>query len=280
MREVSMFGHEQGPNPSLYRTVQQQHERGDLSEKYAFVSTSHLVDTMQGLGWYPAKITENRVVKSTNLGFQRHMVRFRPNGVRSILAKDDVFPEIVVVNSHDGASSIKLFAGLFRLVCLNGMIVSDASYGSYTIRHVGYADDQVREVVHQIADGVSGITDKVRDMREITLTPNEQGVFAMAALIAKYGEEDMERRMFDPSALVLPARQVDKDPTLWNTFNTVQEKLLNGGKFEFGKKDRKGVNNLRKSVKVSSISEDVRVNQALWFLAENMAKEKMGVING
>jgi hypothetical protein len=38
-----------------------------------------------------------------------------------------VTPEIVLLNAHDGTSAYQFHAGLFRLVCANGLIVSDAT---------------------------------------------------------------------------------------------------------------------------------------------------------
>ncbi|MBV8275090.1 MAG: DUF932 domain-containing protein, partial [Verrucomicrobia bacterium] len=38
--------------------------------------------------------------------------------------KNQVRPEVVLVNSHDKSSAYQLHCGLFRLVCTNGMVIS------------------------------------------------------------------------------------------------------------------------------------------------------------
>ena len=103
--------------------------------------------------------------------------------------------------------------------------------------------------------------------------------FAQAALIAKYGEEDPGR--FNPEALVRPIRAADRDGydynsprnNLWNTYNILQEKLIEkGGRFTRGD----ALNRPRKAVGIRAVQENVRVNQALWALTEEMAKLKGG----
>jgi hypothetical protein len=53
--------------------------------------------------------------------FTLHMVRFRHAEHLSPLAVGAEVPELVLVNSHDGASAYKFMAGVFRLVCSNGV---------------------------------------------------------------------------------------------------------------------------------------------------------------
>ena len=49
------------------------------------------------------------------------MIMFRHADSLPSVAVGDSLVEVVLVNSHDGTSSYKLMAGIFRLVCWNGM---------------------------------------------------------------------------------------------------------------------------------------------------------------
>ena len=42
-------------------------------------------------------------------------------------------PRVVLVNSHDKSSAYQLHCGLFRLVCTNGMVVSDGTFQRISI---------------------------------------------------------------------------------------------------------------------------------------------------
>ena len=68
-------------------------------------------------------------------------------------------------------------------------------------------------------------------------------------------------------------RVEDQDPTLWNTFNVVQENLVKGGlrvvNPETSRRSR--------TRGVTSISENAKLNKALWVLAESMQNILSGV---
>src|ERR1700751_6461233 len=59
--------------------------------------------------------------------------------------KNQVRPEVVLVNSHDKSSAYQLHCGLFRLVCTNGMVVSDGTFQRISIKHSGFNPDSVIE---------------------------------------------------------------------------------------------------------------------------------------
>ncbi|NBW19567.1 MAG: DUF932 domain-containing protein, partial [Caulobacteraceae bacterium] len=68
------------------------------------------------------------------------MIRFRHIGEAGnarALAVGDTFPEVVLVNANDGSSAYKLMAGVFRLVCLNGMVVAERQTGQVSVHHKG-----------------------------------------------------------------------------------------------------------------------------------------------
>jgi hypothetical protein len=57
------------------------------------------------------------------------------------------------VNSHDKSSAYQLHCGLFRLVCTNGMVVSDGTFQRISIKHSGFNPD----VVYAEYSGVAGV---------------------------------------------------------------------------------------------------------------------------
>ena len=38
---------------------------------------------------------------------------------------DTVYPQILLTNSHDGKNAFTFTAGLFRLICENGLVIAD-----------------------------------------------------------------------------------------------------------------------------------------------------------
>ncbi len=45
-------------------------------------------------------------------------------------------PEMILQNAHDGNRAYRIDAGLYRLVCRNGLTVADADFAHVSIRHV------------------------------------------------------------------------------------------------------------------------------------------------
>src|SRR5258707_13726306 len=92
---------------------------------------------MRGNGWVPVRAQEQSIRTEARRGFQKHVVRFARVEHLQTWEKNQVRPEDVLVNSHDKSSAYKLHCGLFRLGCTNGMVVSDATFRRFSIKHSG-----------------------------------------------------------------------------------------------------------------------------------------------
>jgi hypothetical protein len=66
------------------------------------------------------------------------------------------------VNSHDKSSAYQLHCGLFRLVCTNGMVVSDGTFQRISIKHSGFNPDSVIEASFKVLDAVPDIMNQVQ----------------------------------------------------------------------------------------------------------------------
>ena len=58
---------------------------------------------------------------------------------------DTVFPQILMTNSHDGKNSFQFQAGLYRLVCSNGLVIADAQFEDVKMRHMGYSFEDLQD---------------------------------------------------------------------------------------------------------------------------------------
>jgi hypothetical protein len=181
----------------------------------------------------------------------------------------DNFREIVLVNSHDGTSSYQLMAGIFRLVCSNGMVVSSGGMDEVRIKHAGDVIPAVIDGCVQILDRMPEVSEQVREWSGLRLSDGQQRAFAAAALTLKYDEEEAP---FSADKLLTVKRREDAAPTLWNTLNTVQENVIRGGvgyvlRDESGRRKQ-----IRRTREVNGIDQNVKLNRALWVLAEEMRK--------
>ena len=139
-------------------------------------------------------------------------------------------PEIILLNSHDGSSSYQMLPGLFRSVCQNGLICGE-SFGEVRVPHKG-------NVVEKVIEG------------------------AQAALTYRFGEE---HQPVTESQLLAPRRWQDESGDLWTTYQRIQENLIKGG---LNGRNAKGGRTHTRAIK--GIDGDVKLNRALWVMAENM----------
>ena len=148
-----------------YPTLNQGESFDTTSDKYSLIPTTRVITVLDNLGWKPVQIAEMRCNNKDRLGFQKHLIKFQNNML--VMGDGKHIPEIVLTNSHDGKASFKLIAGIFRLVCSNGLIVADSTLMSHNIRHIGYTDQAVRLAVESICDSVPQVASKIHDFNEI-----------------------------------------------------------------------------------------------------------------
>lgn len=267
-------------------SIMAEHKIPTASRNYNLFSTSHMVDVLDREGWKPTFAQEQNA-RGERVGYQKHLIRFRQPG---LVMKNvgDVAPELLMTNSHDTTAAFILMAGLFKLACLNGLIVCQTQFDSVHIRHVGWQEQDVIEATSKVSKAVPMLAENVQNYRQIQLDAEEQRLFAEEALMIKFRAIDVTPRKdyndqvmigdrgFSISTLLRPTRDVDKEPTLWNTFNVVQEKLIKGNNFERTTRrltDGRTTNTTRVR-EIGAIDEGIRVNMALWTLMETFRKFK------
>jgi hypothetical protein len=234
-----------------------------VSEKYSFLPTSAVVSRMRENNWLPVWADEQLVRLDSRRGFQKHIIRFQR--ADQIGRATEYRPEVCLVNSHDRSSAYQLHAGIFRLICGNGLIIADATFEHISLRHVGFNPDQVIEAGFRVLENVPQLTENVESFRARRLTPSEQKAFAESALLLKYDE--LEKAPISGEKLLESRRYDDEGNDLWKTFNRVQENLIRGGLKEWSRRKENGKRHPRTRA-VAGIDENVRLNKALWHLAE------------
>lgn len=246
-----------------------------VSSRYTFIPTSMVVTALETAGWAVMSVRQQRVHLEDNRMFSKHILRFRQIGAAPLL-KGDVFPEIVLSNSHNRNAAYNLYSGLYRLACANGLVVDDTTFERVAIRHSGEVVDEVMTGIERAVKNLPKLAHTVSELKAIDLTEDERGVFASAARTLRPSVEEHV-----PSDLLLrPRRQDDVATDLWTTFQTVQENLTKGGQWYYGRPVRTAQGHFRarrQTVRpVKSIDKDTALNRSLWTLAMEMAKIKTG----
>jgi len=203
--------------------------------------------------------------------FTKHMIRMRHAGQVQTRPEAN---EIILINSHDGASSYQMLAGVFRFVCCNGLVVGDV-VEDIRIPHKGNIQGDVIEGAFRVLDEFEAVEQHAEAMKALPLEPREEIAFATAALALRFGERAVEEGGGHVPAPVTAeqlneARRTDDfGHTLWTTFQRVQENVMRGGQPGRGVKGRR-----LWTRPVGSIDRGVSLNRALWMLAEEMRRIK------
>lgn len=243
------------------------------SERFAVIPTSGIIAAMRREGFQPYSARQARTRDASRQDFTKHLIRFRHADSLAAAKVGQTFPEVVLVNANDGSSAYKLMAGLFRIVCLNGMIVSERQHGNVTVHHKGDVRRQVIEGSFEVLEESRRAIDAAANWQGVTLSRDEQMALADAAHTVRFAEADGSiNTPIQPLQLLAARRTADTGADLWSTFNRVQENVIRGGLSAYARDDR-GRRLRRVTTKeVQGIDGDVRLNRALWALGERMAQ--------
>jgi hypothetical protein len=234
-----------------------------------------VIEAMIKAGFQPFSAVQSRTRTEGKSEFTKHMIRFRHQDVSRSLAVGDVIPEVVLINSHDGTSAYKLIAGLYRLVCSNGMMVSDAEIDAINVTHKGNILRDVVEGSRRLIADTQKSIGTVQRWTRLQLTDGEQRAFAESAHTLRFADSDGNvTTPITPAQLLAPRRREDVGGDLWRTFNRVQENVIAGGLSAI-QRDANGRRVRRISTRrINGIDQDVKLNRSLWQLASRMAELK------
>jgi len=241
------------------------------SERYTYIPT---IDVLRGLrkeGFEPFMVAQSRCRLEGKSEYTKHMIRMRHAAQVNARAEAN---EIILINSHDGASSYQMLAGLFRFVCCNGLVVGDV-VNDIRISHKGNIRGEVIEGAFRVLEEFEAVEQHAEAMKALPLEPPEVTAFATAALALRFGERTVEEGGGHVPAPVTAeqlneARRIeDIGHDLWTTFQRVQENVIRGGQ-----RGRSAQGRRLQTRPVGSIDRGVTLNRALWMLAEEMRKLK------
>lgn len=240
-----------------------------VTEKYSHVKTQDVIGRLESQGFQVTNKTFTRPRKSEKQGFQKHMIRMTHQDL-VLKGVGDSRPELVIVNSHDGSTSIKFLLGVFRLVCSNGLIVGQ-TFGGVSIRHVGDVWSRIDTGLDEIKERIPLVAEKIKLFQSIELNEGQKLELAKRAVSLVVPENAVNVSV---SSALSPRRSEDKYNDLWTVFNRLQENALRGGIQYQTETFENNVASIRNNTTrlIKSIDRQVEVNKKLWDSAESFLK--------
>jgi hypothetical protein len=232
----------------------------NVSDKFTHIPTHKVIEDMTELGW--SVVDAKQVKARKGQGFQKHLVVFRnPDVVINGADGDTVFPQILLTNSNDGKNAFTFTAGLFRLVCENGLVISTQEFENVKIRHMGYTFEELQTQIRAMVEQLPLTVESMNKMKAVELDDEKVIEFATKALATRFREDELENIKVDLDKLLEPTRPEDKGRDLWSVFNVIQEKIIEGD-FQYMSGTK-----IRKARKVKNFKQDIEINQKLFAVA-------------
>ena len=241
-----------------------------LSKHYSFVPTMNVVNDLRDLGYEVVDAKQVKARKKSTNGYQKHMITFEHPKYK--VDNSEEYPQILLTNSHDGGNAFTLSAGIFRLVCSNGLVIKTEDYGSARLVHKGYSFEAVQKLVNEFNVTIDEVLTKVTAMKKVELTKEQQIEFAKKAALlrftAKSYNEDNISDVVNIDDLLNVDRKEDAGNGLYEVFNRVQESIVQG-KYLYAASGK--VNDAdtktRKARPIKNFKQSIDVNKKLSALA-------------
>ncbi|MGL4219767.1 MAG: DUF932 domain-containing protein, partial [Shewanella sp.] len=134
--------------------------------------------------------------------------------------------------------------------------------GEVRVPHKGDVVERVIEGAYEVLDVFERVEEKRDAMQSLLLPPPAQQALADAALRYRFGES---HQPVTSTQILTPRRKEDGSHDLWTVYQRVQESLIKGG---LTGKNAQG--QYRRTRAVTGIDGDIKLNRALWVMAESM----------
>ena len=215
------------------------------SERFVAIQPSAIAEVLLDHGFSLASIKTGSARKPDRAHHQTTIARYRHSDALDIKGHS----LDVVVRAPHLYGALTLHLGLFRLVCTNQWVTGDAwrafdaglaamtggmgeqersKLAFERIRHSSSGIEQLNAALPRMIEQGDALSHHVRMMQARDVTPREVADLAQQAAQARlHGVENVTR--FESADLLRVHRGDDRQPTLWNAANIVQENLMRFG---------------------------------------------------
>jgi hypothetical protein len=260
----------------------------ETSGRYGFINTMQAMQILGDYGYRPTQATQRPSRNAAHRPYAMHAISFAHDSDLNENNKDSR-PEIILYNSHDGKSALKLFSGVFRFICSNGIVAGNGFQSK--MRHSHTTANGFESMLKDTAANLPRMMNRVAALQESTVDNESAMDFAYNAAALRW-EQMPENRYggFMASDQAKPGayfdhgtvrdmfqanRYEDHGPTAWLVFNRIQENVMRGGPSIVSLTSRAKETGqgwkLRKSKAITSLPKTIDVNRKLWDLADALA---------
>lgn len=246
-----------------------------LTDRYQSLQTSSLLPILADYGYFPVQAAQTRPRKMSDVlkaaEHRHHLISF----ARAEDLQRPDRPEVTLFNSHNGSGAVRLFAGIYRMICSNGIVVGNGVEAR--IYHNKAAMMGFEDMLRKVVANVPEVLATMERMKGITLSYSQVVNMAENAVALRWQRFDPQLARYDvmhPKGVfyndetVLNAlsskRLEDRGDNLYTVFNRIQENVMRGNAFvkSVTASDPDGI--MRKARPVNSVKAHTDLNAKLW----------------
>lgn len=255
-----------------------------LTNRYASLNTSELLPIMADYGYFPMQAAQKKSRKGETQ-HSSHMLSFaKTYHTEEVVGA--VRPEIILYNSHDGSSSVRLFAGCFRFICSNGIVAGDGFQSR--IYHNARAITGFEDMLRNTVDALPTLMERIEKLRQVKLLYSQAQAMARAGVQTRWNMFNTEELVKQPNgvyateATVRDALKVQRNEDdymdAFTVFNRIQEAVVRGNAFVKSLTEKNSEGIMRKARPINSVSEGIRINSELWDIADAVCEEALETV--
>ncbi len=249
--------------PSIFA----QEAHASRSDRFRVIPTYDVVEGLGRAGFFPVACMQSKSRDESKRETTKHLIRFRHLDDDRKYKVGDTICEINLKNANDGTSQYELFAGLYRIRCLNSLVSDAGSIESVKVRHSGDPIPLVIEGAYKVLDESHKALEAPAKWGQITVKEDVAQVYARAAALVRFGEEG--DNAYNADALLQRRRSGDNANDLWTVTNVIQENAIRGGVTVYNPANVRG--RYRRARAVTNIDQNTNLNRALWRMASQLA---------
>lgn len=236
---------------------------GNVSDRYIPTSTQELIaeigqyKQMQAIDFSSANVR-----KAEKQGKQKHVIMLQGDNSELL---DGTNLRVVLFNSLDKSSAIKLYIGAYRAICNNGMVFGDDIMEPMTIRHT---KQDWKHSIKTLMDTYEDVQESTHNMID-RMMHSHMSYGDIGRLTERVAEEfnpQITGTILDPMQLNTAHRTEDVGKNAWLTYQRIQYNLLQGGVDRvIGRETDEGVlfDTVSKTHKVTDNAKQINFNRRL-----------------
>jgi hypothetical protein len=198
---------------------------GNVSNKYIATSTQDIIDELSKYrGVKPVGFSASRVLTQEKHGAQKHMVMLEAEDAEML----DGNLRIVLFNSHDRSTAIRMYLGFYRDACANDCVFGDDVMTPISIRHT---KKDWKYTVFSLMQEYEAIEKRTEDMiqRMMKKYVSYGDIGRFNERVAEMLNRDITGTILDPTQLNAAHREEDVGKNAWLMYQRAQYNVINGG---------------------------------------------------